>query len=162
MSSNTATWDPSIQHRAQDTSTPLTHTQNNSTQNSNTSSPNIKSDQPKSQLEKEQLKWCNNVLRHMKRNINGKPFLSPVDPIAMNIPTYSQIIKTPMDISTIDRKLSTQQYPRAQAFIDDFHLMINNSSTFNPPEHSVHKQGKILQEWFHKQVEKSFPHEVIR
>jgi len=44
---------------------------------------------------------------------------------------YYRIIKRPMDLSTIKKKLDTQQYSCAKECIDDFNLMFNNCYTYN-------------------------------
>ena len=35
------------------------------------------------------------------RRKNSWPFLEPVDPVALNIPDYLEVVKTPMDLSTV-------------------------------------------------------------
>lgn len=37
---------------------------------------------------------------------DSKLFHHPVDPIKLNIPEYNQVIKRPMDFSTIKKKLA--------------------------------------------------------
>jgi len=44
---------------------------------------------------------------------------------------YFRIIKRPMDLGTIKKKLDTQQYSCAKECIDDFNLMFNNCYTYN-------------------------------
>lgn len=44
---------------------------------------------------------------------------------------YFDIIKNPMDISTMSAKLAAGQYPDRYAFRDDFKLIISNAITFN-------------------------------
>ena len=50
----------------------------------------------------------------------------------MNIPTYPKIIKEPMDLSTMRKKLDAHEYPNARAFFSDFKLMTRNCFRFNP------------------------------
>jgi len=44
---------------------------------------------------------------------------------------YYRIIKHPMDLSTIKKKLDSQQYSCAKECIDDFNLMFNNCFMYN-------------------------------
>jgi len=44
---------------------------------------------------------------------------------------YYRIIKHPMDMGTIKKKLDSQQYICAKDCIDDFNLMFNNCYTYN-------------------------------
>ena len=66
----------------------------------------------------------------------------------MGIPEYPKIIKKPMDLSTIKKKLDAGEYHSPDRFRDDFKLMIKNCMTFNPPGNPVHEAGKSLQSLF--------------
>jgi len=44
---------------------------------------------------------------------------------------YYRIVKRPMDMSTIKKKLDSQQYSSAKECIDDFNLMFNNCYMYN-------------------------------
>lgn len=98
-----------------------------------------------------QMKFCAQVLRELRknkyRNINY-PFLAPVDIVALNIPDYPSIIKHPMDMSTIERKLNEGDYETAEDFEADIRLMFNNCYTYNPPVTPVYKMGKELESIF--------------
>lgn len=66
----------------------------------------------------------------------------------MGIPEYPKIIKKPMDLATMKRKLDAGEYHTPEKFRDDFRLMIKNCLTFNPPGNVVHEAGKSLQALF--------------
>ena len=40
------------------------------------------------------------------------PFIAPVDPVALNIPSYLKIIKKPMDFGTIEKNLKNGTHLR--------------------------------------------------
>jgi hypothetical protein len=65
-------------------------------------------------------------------------FQDPVDPVKLQIPTYFEVIKKPMDFGTVSRKLTSGAYSTAQAFKDDMLLVVDNAITFNPPDHQCH------------------------
>ncbi|KAI9313053.1 Bromodomain-containing protein [Dichotomocladium elegans] len=98
-----------------------------------------------------QMKFCAQVLRELRkskyRNINY-PFLTPVDVVALNIPDYPSIVKHPMDMSTIERKLNEGDYENADEFESDIRLMFNNCYLYNPPVTPVHKMGQELEKVF--------------
>ncbi|KAL1739176.1 Bromodomain-containing protein [Schizophyllum fasciatum] len=99
----------------------------------------------------EQLKFCHKLLSELfKRQYYdaASPFYEPVDHVLLNIPAYPKIIKNPMDMSTMRRKLDNDQYPSAQHFRDDFKLMIRNCFTFNPKGTPVNQSGVELQRIF--------------
>lgn len=59
------------------------------------------------------------------------PFLQPVDPVALNLPTYLDIIASPMDLSTMHAKLHTNAYDDPDAYKRDMVLMFENAIEFN-------------------------------
>ena len=101
------------------------------------------------------------------------PFLNPVDPVALGIPHYPQIIKRPMDFSTIERKLaasnpakpdpnpSNPRYFNAEQFVQDVRLIFTNCVTFNGPEHPVTQMGKRVEAVFDKQIKQMPPPEEV-
>jgi hypothetical protein len=99
----------------------------------------------------EQLRFCAKVISelHKKQYYNfASPFYEPVDWVKLDIPTYPKVIKKPMDLSTIRRKLDSHEYSSAQKFHDDFRLMIRNCFTFNPQGTPVNQAGMELQRLF--------------
>ena len=93
------------------------------------------------------LKFCEHVLEELRKAKYREEtmyFLSPVDPVALNIPTYYSVIKKPMDIGTIAQKLKNGQYSTADEFKADFELMLDNCYRFNPPDNFVYIKGKEL------------------
>lgn len=66
-------------------------------------------------------------------------FRKPVDPVALGIfPAYNDVIKHPMDLGTIRRKMDNGVYKTRRSCIDDVMLVWNNALTFNPPMHFVY------------------------
>lgn len=67
------------------------------------------------------------------------PFRQPVDPQALGIPDYFDIIKKPMDLSTIKRKLDTGQYTDPWDYVDDVWLMFDNAWIYNRKTSRVYR-----------------------
>lgn len=123
---------------------------------------------PKDTANAEQLKFCEKMWKdlHQKQHYNiAHAFYEPVgecmlvnvlewwliistDPIKMGIPEYPKLIKKPMDLMTMKKKLDSHLYTSPDKFRDDFNLMIKNCFTFNPPGNPVHEAGKALQNLF--------------
>ena len=61
-------------------------------------------------------------------------FHKPVDPIELGIPNYFNVIKHPMDFSTIKKKLNKTCYTNFKEFSDDMNLVFNNCYLFNGTE----------------------------
>jgi E1A/CREB-binding protein len=67
------------------------------------------------------------------------PFRSPVDPNALGIPDYFDIIKKPMDMSCIKRKLDTGAYTDPWEYINDVFLMFENAWVYNRKTSRVYR-----------------------
>ncbi|KAK3645713.1 transcription initiation at TATA-containing promoter protein [Elasticomyces elasticus] len=85
------------------------------------------------------------TMNSMKRSQHARFFLCPVVIVKLRIPEYPTIIKTPMDLSTMERKLTTGHYVSIQQFVNDFGVMIGNTMEFNGPYHEVSNAGRMLQ-----------------
>lgn len=59
------------------------------------------------------------------------PFRTPVDPVALDIPDYFDIVKKPMDLSTIKSKLDNGSYTDPWHYVDDVWLMFENAWLYN-------------------------------
>jgi bromodomain-containing factor 1 len=92
-------------------------------------------------------------MKNLKKTKNSALFLHPVDYVALNIPSYPEIIKQPMDLGTMEQKLKAGQYGNVQEFANDFDLIINNTKTFNGPTHAVTQLGFAMEAYFRKMME---------
>lgn len=105
-----------------------------------------------------QNKFALSIVRTLRKSKDAIPFLVPVDPVALNIPHYPQIITNPMDLSTVEKKLGgakmdTAQYARyanVDEFVADIKLIIENCAKFNGPEHPVTQMALRMEEQFDK------------
>lgn len=96
---------------------------------------------------------CQHVLEEFERPKHRKyvrSFKEPVDIVA--VPNYLNVIRQPMDLSTLASKLERDIYDSAAAFKADFELMLNNSDLFNAghPPSPVFEQGRQLREEFNQ------------
>jgi hypothetical protein len=71
-----------------------------------------------------------------------------VDPIALGIPTYFDVIKKPMDFGTIYGKLNAATYRTMDEFTCDMELVFRNALTFNPPDSPVYANTLVLVDLF--------------
>ena len=110
----------------------------------------VKEEPAKPQLTKEQLKVTfsrdelrNALLPPLDKLYNiepeASPFRTPVDPQALGIPDYFEIIKTPMDMTTIKKKLDEGTYTEPWEFVDDVWQMFENAWTYNRKQSRVYK-----------------------
>lgn len=92
-------------------------------------------------------------MKNLKKTKHSGPFLKPVDYVALNIPTYPDIIKQPMDLGTMDSKLKAGEYPSVQAFMDDFNLIIQNCRKFNGDNHAITVLAFNMEAYLHRVME---------
>ena len=104
----------------------------------------------------EGFKKCSKVLSMLKRNENVGPFLEPVDPVALGIPTYFEVIKRPMDLSTVDMKLKNHDYASPEQFEDDIRLIWSNALTFNPPGTQVYNMAENMSVYFEDLLKRDY------
>lgn len=85
------------------------------------------------------------VLAPLIRHPRSMAFRKPVDPIALGIPIYSQIITRPMDLGTVRTKVEKNLYNSKAGVLNDIDLVWNNARKFNPMGHEVHDAAVFLQ-----------------
>lgn len=106
---------------------------------------------PKKKKFQPELRFCQQILRDLMSKKNESflwPFTQPVDPVAMECPTYFDVVKNPMDLSTVQRKLAEGQYERATDFEKDVRLTISNCFLFNPEGTMVNMLGHKFEDVF--------------
>lgn len=100
-----------------------------------------------------ELRYCNQTVKELvskKHYSINFPFLSPVDTVALNIPNYNEVVKEPMDFSTIQTKLANNKYENGDAFEHDVRLVFKNCYLFNPEGSDVNMMGHRLEAIFDK------------
>lgn len=113
-------------------------------------------------LNHEQLSFCKEVMNELWKKQYSSfvyPFYEPVDWQALGLPDYPKIIKRPIDLRTMRNKLNNGSYSNARAFENDFKLLIQNCTTYNPPMTPVHQMGEQLQALFYEKWQ-GMPQEV--
>ncbi|XP_041447869.1 bromodomain-containing protein 3-like [Drosophila obscura] len=88
------------------------------------------------------------VLLSKKHRDCAWPFYNPVDAEKFGLHDYHDIIKKPMDLGTMKRKMDNRQYTSAAEFAEDMRLMFSNCYKYNPPDHDVVAMGQKLQHVF--------------
>ena len=94
--------------------------------------------------EPEALKVINELLKLPETEI----FKYPVDPIENNALHYYDIIKKPMDFSTIKKKIRKRQYTNFKEFCFDVDLIFDNCFFYNGEFSEIGKMGSIVKREF--------------
>ena len=109
---------------------------------------------PTTQMTKPQSKFLLERVRTTKKIKVAFAFKEPVNPEALNIPHYRDWIKHPMDLSTMEEKVKTDQYSSVLDFMRDLDLIIDNSVTFNGNDHPITQAGYNMRAYFLKGMTK--------
>lgn len=112
---------------------------------------NIVPSRPKKGRMTERMRYCQGILKELlhKKNFEvAYHFYYPVDAESLGLRDYHEIVKHPMDLDTIKKKMDAREYRKPEQFASDVRLMLHNSFRYNPPDHDVNKCGKKLLEIF--------------
>ncbi|KAJ1274728.1 hypothetical protein BS78_05G083300 [Paspalum vaginatum] len=90
------------------------------------------------------IRLCGNILRKLMEHKSGWLFNKPVDPVLYGIPDYFDVIRNPMDLGTVKKKLTSKQYASTNEFSADVRLTFSNAMKYNPPGNDVHAIAKEL------------------
>ncbi|KAH8659317.1 hypothetical protein BGZ60DRAFT_531224 [Tricladium varicosporioides] len=76
------------------------------------------------------------------------PFREPVDPIVHNAPNYFDVVKHPMDLTTIHSKMARNEYANAQEFEADIRLIFQNCYEYWTQDDPVFKDCEKFEKYF--------------
>ena len=88
------------------------------------------------------------MLKGLQQHQHGWVFNAPVDPVELALPDYFEIIKRPMDLGTIQRKLESSSYHSVEEFASNVNLNFDNAMTYNQQGSVVHTMAAELKERF--------------
>ncbi|KAF9602934.1 hypothetical protein IFM89_032816 [Coptis chinensis] len=106
------------------------------------------------------MKQCASLLQRLMTHQNGRLFNTPVDVVKFNIPDYFNVIKHPMDLGTVQKKIISGVYMSPLEFYADVKLTFSNAMTYNPPGNEVHNMAATLAKYFElrwKSIGKKLP-----
>ncbi|WCJ21619.1 Histone acetyltransferase GCN5 [Euphorbia peplus] len=99
--------------------------------------------------------FMRSLLKSMHDHVDAWPFKEPVD--ARDVPDYYDIIKDPMDLKTMSRRVESEQYyVTFDMFVADVKRMFANARTYNSPETIYYKCATRLEAHFESKVQLGF------
>lgn len=104
----------------------------------------------------QELEFCRGLIERMIRGpgfwtrLVG-PFKQPVDPAADNVPNYFDVVKRPMDLSTIRTKMVNGVYKTASEFEADVRLIFQNCYEYWTQDDPIWKNCQEFENYFDAQ-----------
>ncbi|CAH2086513.1 unnamed protein product [Euphydryas editha] len=90
------------------------------------------------------------LVKQIQLHKNAWPFMEPVDP--REAPTYYKVIKEPMDLQTVERKVNEQTYSTLSEFIGDMTKIFDNCRYFNPKDSEFYRCADGLEAFFAQKI----------
>ena len=94
-----------------------------------------------------------------ERDIIG-PFM--MKPCEETYPDYYSVIKNPMDMETIKKRIKSNSYKTLKKFKSDVILMFENCKAYNDPTSILHQDACELQKFFNDLDQSQIPHRKKR
>ncbi|KAF7060489.1 hypothetical protein CFC21_067281 [Triticum aestivum] len=91
------------------------------------------------------------ILDRLQKKDTYGVFSEPVDD--EELPDYRDIVKHPMDFSTVRKKLDKGAYANLEQFEDDVFLITSNAMSYNSPDTVYYRQARSIQEVAKKDFE---------
>ncbi|KRT80989.1 hypothetical protein AMK59_5833, partial [Oryctes borbonicus] len=88
------------------------------------------------------------VLKAVWKHQFAWPFQQPVDAKKLCLPDYHRIVKQPMDLGTIKKRLDNNYYWSGKECIQDFNTMFTNCYVYNKPGEDVVVMAQTLEKVF--------------
>jgi E1A/CREB-binding protein len=97
---------------------------------------------------------CLEVLKTLQSHQHAWVFNSPVDPVELGLPDYFEVIKNPMDLGTIRKKLENGVYHTLDDFKAHVHLTFDNAMLYNPDGSVVYNMAREMKAKFDEDFNK--------
>ena len=105
------------------------------------------------------MQKCWEILGHMYYHFEATDFLEPVTEELFGtelFEDYCEVIKTPMDLTTIMNKCKEFAYPSKEAFFSDVMLVFENCKKFNEPHTEIYSSATKLVNYLRTQWRRNF------
>lgn len=94
--------------------------------------------------------YMQHLLTELQNNAASWPFATPVN--KEEVPDYYEVIKEPMDLSTMEQKLENDHYSTMEEFVYDSKLIFKNCRSYNGENTTYFKNANKLEKFFNAKV----------
>ena len=105
-----------------------------------------------SKLPKETINHCTHLLDMLCQDPNAEVFLEPVDWKGLNLTDYPEIVKNPMDLSTVRKNLPT--FATVEDFISQIQLIWDNCKLYNMVGSHIYKICEKMEKVYNRELGK--------
>jgi hypothetical protein len=102
---------------------------------------------PDSPITDEDLNKLKKIIADIKSHPNSIPFIEPVNYKELGLVDYVQIIKKPMDLSTVFNNLVKNKCVYISEVLDDIQLIWDNCKTYNIEGSDIFVQAEIIEKY---------------
>ncbi|XP_065312784.1 nucleosome-remodeling factor subunit NURF301-like isoform X2 [Gordionus sp. m RMFG-2023] len=97
-------------------------------------------------LDEKDYEQLQRLVKQLKGHPKSWPFIEPVD--SKDAPDYYKVIKEPMDLKKIERKVFKHQYKKLRDFIGDMTKIFDNCRYYNAKESTYWHCAEVLETFF--------------
>lgn len=101
-------------------------------------------------MEKQDLSLAHRLLSHLWKQPGVVDFAEPVDYVGLGLTDYLRVVKRPMDLGTIRRKLKRKEYAGLKECLADVQLVWDNCRTYNVRDSPIVRRA----EWFEQETQR--------
>ncbi|RMZ95006.1 transcription initiation factor TFIID subunit 1 isoform X1 [Brachionus plicatilis] len=83
-----------------------------------------------------------NIVNELRDLQEAQPFLFPVN--QKKVPDYYKVIKDPIDLQKIRKKINEKMYKDRESFLNDMQLLINNSRIYNGTNSIITQSAEMI------------------
>jgi len=113
----------------------------------------------RSGLSKEEAAKAYALLKHMESKTESLDFLQPVNFQALGLLDYPIIVKRPMDLSTVRKKVRQGKYSALRECVADVQLIWDNCRTYNMNESLIVQNANAMEKYMSEFLEQYRPEE---
>jgi len=103
----------------------------------------------------------NTVIKAVIKHKMAWPFSKPVDSVRLGLPDYFKIIKTPMDLGTVSKRLNNNYYWCAREAMDDIEQVFKNCYIYNKPGEDVTVMSQTVEKFYQTKLKGMPPTEAV-
>lgn len=98
-------------------------------------------------------KFMTSLFFELEIHPSAWPFVSPVN--KEEVTDYYEIIKNPMDLSTIEQNLENDKYTTFELFLHDVRLIFKNCRAYNSETTTYYKNANKLEKFFNSKIKEN-------